>query len=468
MHSTRRRRIYIVFCALTLLSDSLASQSAPVYPPKLSTSGSYLVDQAGRPFFINGEAAWSLIGQLSKPDAELYLENRRQKAFNVVLVRLTNHAFTTNAPANFYGDQPFSTPGDFNTPNEAYFAHADWVITTAAAKNQVVMLAPLYLGYQCGAEGWCAEIRNSSLSTMRNWGRYVGNRYKTFPNIVWVIGGDADAVAQGVANKVQEFITGLQEFDTTHLMTVHNGRHQSGASVWPNAAWLTLNSVYTDAITYTQAAQEYNRVPRKPSFLVESYYENEHASTPLSLRSQAYWAVLSGAVGGHIFGNCPINNFDAATAGCPSRSWRTEMNSIGSSMIVLVGSLFNSRAFYDLVPDLNHQVLLTGYQSGTTYATAARTSNGSTVLVYIPTQRAITIDMTKIAGTTARMWWYNPRTGGAMQLGDFPTTGTQTLTPPDANDWVLVADNALLNLPAPGSNGFAGPPAAPTDLRIVQ
>jgi hypothetical protein len=58
--------------------------------------------------------------------------------------------------------------------------------------------------------------------------------------------------------------------------------------------------------------------------------------------------------------------------------------------------------------------------------------------------------MTKIGGTTARAWWYNPITGVATLIGDFPATATRSFTPPAAQDWVLVIDNAALNLAAPG------------------
>jgi hypothetical protein len=466
--STVTFALVCLLCGLTVFPSTVSAQSAPVYPVKASSSGPFLVDQNNRPFFINGESAWSLISEVSREDATLFLDNRRQKGFNVFLAMLINHQFTENAPRNFYGDQPFTTPGDFNTPNEAYFAHADWVINTAAARGQVVMLTPLYLGYQCTAQGWCAEIRNSSLATMRSWGRYVGNRYKNFPNIIWLIGGDADAVANGVADKVQEFVNGLLEFDTSHLMTVHNGRGQSGASVWPNASWLTLNSVYTDNITYNQSATEYNRVPSRPAFLIESYYEREHGATSLSLRSQAYWTVLAGALGGHVFGNCPVTTFSFGLGACGDPNWKTYLDSDGANTVALVGKLFNSRSLLPLVPDLNHTVMTAGYQSGTTYANAGRMSDGSTVIAYIPTQRAITLDMTKIAGTTARTWWFDPRTGASSLIGDFPTTGTRTLTPPDANDWVLVADNAALNLAAPGTSSSTPPPAPPTGVRIIR
>jgi hypothetical protein len=470
MHCLPRGRFGVAICAMLIASPVLLAQSAPVYPLKVSPTGSYVVDQNNRPFFVNGDSAWSLIVQVSNADADLYLENRRLKGFNLIIAELIEHKFATNAPANVYGDQPFLTPGNFSTPNSAYFAHADWVINDAAAKGQVVLLDPLYLGYNCLDEGWCAEVRNSSLATMRSWGNYVGSRYKAFPNIIWLVGGDVDPVSAGVSDKVQEFVTGLKETDATHLVTAHNVRGESAVAGWPNATWLDLNDVYTDNLTYSSSTTEYNRVPFRPFFLIESYYENEHSSTPLSLRSEAYWTVLSGSIG-HILGNCPIWSFDAPAGvgfcSPPSGlSWRTQLDSPGSTTVALVGKLFNSRAFYNLVPDQAHQVLTAGFQTGTTYATAARTTDGATIIAFIPTQRPVTIDMTKISGAFSKAWWYNTRTGSSTLIGTFPTTGTQTLTPPDSNDWVLVADNASLNLPAPG--GGSQPPAAPTNLRIVK
>jgi Putative collagen-binding domain of a collagenase len=85
-----------------------------------------------------------------------------------------------------------------------------------------------------------------------------------------------------------------------------------------------------------------------------------------------------------------------------------------------------------------------------TYAAAARTGDGTTIIAFVPTQRDITIDMTKVAGTSAAAWWYDPRSGAATSVGIIPTTGSHVFTPPDGNDWILVLDNAALSLPAPG------------------
>lgn len=425
---------------------------APGYPVKLSANGLYLTDQGNRPFFMNGDAAWSLIAQLSQADADTYLSDRAQKGFNLVLVDLIEHQFATHAPANLAGQAPFATAGDFNTPNEAYFAHADWVITKAAEKGIVVLLAPLYLGYACGNEGWCAEVQSSSLATMRSYGRYVGNRYKSFPNIVWVIGGDADPVANGVAAQVREFVAGVRDFDTTHLFTAHNQRDQAAMDVWTTDSWLDINNIYTSGNEYRAALTQFNRAGAKPFFLIESHYENEHGSTSLSLRRQAYWTVLSGGIAGHIFGNCPIWGFNAPSASsfCANGTWRSQLDSAGSTTLAYVGRLFRSRAFYMLVPDQAHSVLTLGFESGDTYAAAARASDGSSIIAYIPTRRAVTIDLSQIAGTSARAWWFDPSTATATLIDTYPTSGAATFIPPDGNDWVLVLDNASLNLPAPG------------------
>jgi hypothetical protein len=311
----------------------------------------------------------------------------------------------------------------------------------------LVLLAPLYLGWACDIDGWCAEVRNSNLMQMRNWGRYVGTRYRNFANLVWVIGGDTDPVANGVAAKVREFVAGLQETDSVHIITAHNGPEQSAVTPWPNERWLTLNATYTYDYTYNDAATEWARVPFKPFFLMESAYENEHGSTAVRLRSQAYWSVLSGGLAGHLFGNCEIWGFSWGYCEMP---WQPQLNSAGSRTLPLVGRLFRSRAFERLVPDTTGQVLLAGGQAGSTRATAARTDDGATIIVYLPTRRTVTIDMARVAGTLAAAWWFDPRTGTSTPVGTFPTSGPVDFTPPDTNDWVLVVDDAARRFPPPG------------------
>ena len=102
------------------------------FPLDVSADGRRLEDADGRPFLINGDAAWSLMVELDEPQAETYLEDRRQRGFNAVLVNLIERGF--GGPANAGGPATFRPENDFTSPNEAYFAHVDWVIDRAARR----------------------------------------------------------------------------------------------------------------------------------------------------------------------------------------------------------------------------------------------------------------------------------------------------------------------------------------------
>jgi hypothetical protein len=421
------------------------------WPLKTGGSGNrYLADQNDQPFFWLGDAAWSLIAQLSKEDVDLYLDNRKEKGFSVILVSLIEHKFSANAPANFYRELPF-TEGPFSTPNEKYFDHADYVIKSAAKRNIIVLLAPLYLGYDCKDEGWCAEVQAASINDLYSWGRYVGTRYKDFSNILWVIGGDTDP--SRVKDKVLEMVKGIRENDTLHLFSAHNQPETMAVTPWPDESWLTVNNVYSyDSILYRHFKMAYARNPVMPYYLCESAYENEHRATPLQLRSQAYQAILSGAMG-HIFGNCPIWHFGAFKTWCGLTDWKAEMNNSGSVSMDYFQRLFRSRSWQILVPDFEHKVITSGY--GTwglkDYVASAITNDGSTIISYFPSKQTVTVDMSKIAGKEAKCWWYDPSCGKAILIGTFETRGCHNFAPSSDDDRVLVIDNASLNLPAPGN-----------------
>jgi hypothetical protein len=107
-----------------------------------------------------------------------------------------------------------------------------------------------------------------------------------------------------------------------------------------------------------------------------------------------------------------------------------------------------------LTPDEKHEVVVDGLGEfrGLDYLAAARTADGATVIAYLPTARTFTVEMNKIAGKTAKAWWFNPRTGKSNSIGESLTSGKKQFLPPGEGDWVLVLDDASRNLPAPGTN----------------
>jgi len=135
--------ILVLACALTCPATS-AQQ--PTLPFRISSNGGCLIDQKNQAVFLKGDTQWSLISGLTKDEACLYLDDRQQKNFNALIVNLIEHKH--RGPVNREGEAPFSKPGDFATPSERYFAHADWVLRRAADKGIVILLAPMHLGYR--------------------------------------------------------------------------------------------------------------------------------------------------------------------------------------------------------------------------------------------------------------------------------------------------------------------------------
>jgi hypothetical protein len=425
---------------LILLSCTAFSVASDRYPVRVAPDHRHLVDQSGKPFLVQGDAPWSLIAGLTNEEAEKYLETRRQQGFNSIIVNLVEHKF--RGPVNRYGEGPFVTPGDFSMPNEKYFEHADWVIRKAAEKGIQVFLAPIYLGYIGTDEGWIEELKANGVEKARTWGRYVGKRYRGFDNIVWIIGGDRNP--EEARADVDAVAEGIKETDNRHIVTAHCHPENSAIDQYRKEGWLDLNDTYTYGIVHQKLRADYDRQPVMPYVLIETTYEGEHNASAVQIRRQAYWAILSGAIG-QFMGNRPIWLFDPG--------WETALNSAGAQDMGRLYLLFSSHPWYELVPDEKHEVVVDGLGefNGMDYLTAARASDGSTVMAYMPTSRTVTVQMNSLSGTEVVAWWFNPRTGQVSEAGKFPTRGKKEFTPSSDGDWVLVLDNAALNLPQPAT-----------------
>ena len=334
-------------------ATTLETAQGPAYPLNASANGLYLADQNETPFLIHGESAWGLMIMLSQADTEQYLENRRLKGINTIMVMLiTKHSGIASYTHNYYGAEPFTSGYDFSTPNEAYFANVDWVINRAAQKGIQVLLAPAYLGYGGAgmSEGWYNIIASNGTDKCRLYGEYLGNRYKDFPNIIWLMGGDA--LPGTDAPEIDSIVAGIQEYDTNHLITAHCSRTYSAFSQYGSEAWLGLNTSYVlPPDVWGPSVTEYERSPAMPVFLIEDYYENEHGMTPNDVQAEAWWANLAGCTG-HIFGNNPIWYFGTG--------WQTAMDATGSLNMAKMKSFFDLIQWWNLVPDSEHSVVTAG------------------------------------------------------------------------------------------------------------
>jgi hypothetical protein len=458
-----------------LNNSSGTAIAAPAYPVKKGPTGRYLVDQNGVPFLIAGESPQAMIGNLSEADAELFFQNRRAHGFNTVWINLLCATYTGCRPdgSTFDGILPFTVANDLSTPNEAYFARADRILRLAEKYGFLVILDPAETG------GWLDVMKSNGVDKCRAYGQFLGKRYASFDNILWMHGNDFqswpipsdDAVAQALA-------LGIQDLDPRHIHTVQLNYQES--SSLDDGSWaplIQLNASYTHVLTaagtaaglktpYELLLTEYNRPNFLPTFLVEAGYEFEQNSenyapgVPRVLRLQEYWSNLSGATG-QLYGNHYTWQF--------IDGWKDQLDSPGAVQMAYVTALFEPRAWYDLVPDQGHTVVTSGFGifGSNDYVTAARTPDGKLVMAYVPSARTLTVDMSKLSGTVAARW-YDPTTGLFADISGSPfaNSGSHNFTTPGANadgdeDWVLVLElsvNATLVKPVFTASSLIGGP----------
>jgi hypothetical protein len=441
------------FCAV-LLSWVLASQTvaAPAYPLRKSANGRYLVDQNNVPYLITGDSPQALIVNLSTNDAQTFFTDRATNNFNTVWIDVLCNTYTGGRSdgSTFDGIIPFTnTLGtgsyDLTTPNAAYFARVDQMLNLAAQQGLLVMLDPIETG------GWLNTILDNGTANCRAYGQYLGNRYQSFNNILWVNGNDyEDWTDTNADTVVQQVALGIQDNDTRHIQTIELNYPTSGSlddSSW--APIISLNASYTYYPTYAQVLFDYDRANFLPTFLVEANYEFENDWIDnASGRRQEYWSLLSGACG-QLYGNHYTWQF--------LPGWQTELDTAGSTQMEYVTALFTPLAWYDLVPDQNHTLVTAGYGTfastgsvnDSDYVTAARTVDGTLAIVYMPTMSSITVDLSQL-GNPVTAQWYDPSSGLYTTVAGSPFTNAslQAFTPTGTNadgdcDWVLVLQDQV-------------------------
>lgn len=444
----------------------------PAFPLRLSANHRFLVDRNNKPFLIVGDTPQGLMGRLTERDAEKYFANRQAHGFNTagwVDVACAGFDFPTNtAGSTVDGIVPFTgfLPGgsdhtyyDLSKPNDAYFTRLAHIVEIAAKHDIFVFIDPME------TVGWLPTLRNNGLSASYAYGQYLGRRYKKYANVGWLSGNDFVSWRVPTDNAlVQAVAKGIQSTAPEQLQTVELNFQTSSSLDEPGwAPIISLNSTYTYSATYIQMLHGYNQTPVMPVYLAEAHYDLEDVGvpsdygTPEVLRRQEYWTMLSGGVG-QFYGNRYTWMFPSG--------WNSYIDTLGVTQLTIWNKFFSSLPWQDLVPDQHHETLTAGYGtfgddevhldpktlattmspsvSRSDYATAARSANGSLVIVYMPTARTITLEMSRLLSPAAARW-FDP-TNGTYQVisgAPFSNSGTRQFVPPEKNaagdsDWVLL------------------------------
>ncbi|MBC8153911.1 MAG: hypothetical protein H7Z72_13460, partial [Bacteroidetes bacterium] len=130
--------------------------------------------------------------------------------------------------------------------------------------------------------------------------------------------------------------------------------------------------------------------------------------------------------------------------------WQQAARAEGAGQMQFLKNLMLSRPYAGRVGDQSLVVSPVG-NTYLDHVEATRDTSGAYALVYLPQNKPVRIDLTRLSGKTIRAWWFDPRTGRATDAGTVPASADHAFVPPKTGaDWVLVLDDAAQKFSQPG------------------
>ncbi len=435
-----------LLCEKNLRAQSAAPGSSErtgsvAFPLKVSENHRCLVDARATPFFLLGDTPWFL-QKLKLEDVRLVLDDRKAKGFNTLFLEILDDSRLPSRDA--YGNVSFEPELDITQPMEAYWRYADTVIDEVTTRGFFVIMSDLWYGYGKGL--WMHHVTPESA---RTYGHFLGRRYARFQNLMWMHCGDRNP-DQRLADSANELARAIKQEAPHHLHTAHLEHEFSSADFFNRESWLDVNMAYTYAASYLQVTKEYQRKdPVRPVILGETGYEKEPNAiellpdakkgdlwTPYRIRRNAWWAILSGACG--YCAGTRLWRFEP--------NWRDVLNSESSHQAPLIRRLMESRPWWRLIPDTEHELVTDGYGQWkqADWMAASCADDGSMAVVYLPNGGAVQVNMNRLRGSVSAAW-FDPTNGERRSVEGSPldNKGQREFVSPGENsagdsDWVLL------------------------------
>lgn len=436
----------------------MASALGQSSPPRLTVaSGGHtllhdkLDAQGQTPFFWLGDTAWELFSALNQNEAIRYLDDRAGKKFTVVQAHLLPWELTE---LNALGQTVF-VDNDFDRPNEAYWQHVDFIVQQASQRGLYLALLPAWCRTYIEPKG--SPLHSDSLKAYR-YGRFLGQRYRAYPNLIWVLGGDKLPTRHTIYRHLAKGLT--ETYADGQPDRILFTYHPPGGTWRPPATssgeffhaepWLDFNMIQSghakDNASYERIRDDYNRQPTKPTLDAEPCYEQHPVKhkyenglfSARDVRRRGYWSLLAGACG-FTYGGNGVWQMDK-----PSRVrqathfkdyWYDALNYEGAGQMRHLRRLAETYRWHTWIPDTT---LLTGSLGRIDdRIQSVRAADNSCFIHYSTNGRPIAI--TPLPAGRWSYHWFDPRTGIASQSKQVKT---MKFTPPSAGtDWLLVLTN---------------------------
>ena len=172
-------------------------------------------------------------------------------------------------------------------------------------------------------------------------------------------------------------------------------------------------------------------------FVIESTYEGDNiGASSQRIRAQGYEAMLTGGLG-YVFGNTVVWHFPD--------DWEKSLETTGARGMTHLFGLFRRIGWSDLVPDVEHNVLVKGPGQVGDWDYAPAAASADSIVIYNPKGSDLTVALRADRESTYR--WYDP-TNGSFTEPQFiapDESGLVTFESPGDNadfdrDWVLLID----------------------------
>ena len=466
-----------------LFGCSSTDQTVPVKPKlKVSENSRYLTFESGEPFFWLGGTTWGMSEWLTREDVNYYLDNRKEKGFNLVQIclfwgkRVDDPVDFSVNPPNAYGFKAFievngepdpAQPrviegGAPQTPND-YWDHVEYIIQAAGKRDMVVAILPVWGRRYVNATHHGFSTPLFSIRNMNFYGEFLGQRYNAYSNIIWVMGGDVKAdlggdflshyrsMAEGIITGITgELVRWNEESPLWDyaLMTYHpDGTPLINSSEWfHNDPWLDFNMIETfqfRELVYKAVQQDYTLdTPVKPTVMGEPAYEGERKpvgyANGVQMRRQAYHSFFGGAAGFTYGafrdkeGNGPLFS--------PYEGWKKLLDMEGATSMKFVKSFCLNHNWPDWIPV--YDMIMSNLGEGELQKVSVLSQLTGECFIYFPDNSYSKLDFSKYFGETKNILaqWYNPASGNysdKIQL-TFSNDGINVTPPADWSDAILI------------------------------
>lgn len=435
-------------------------------PLTVSGNGRYFLC-GEEPFFFLGDTAWLLFHRLTPEESYLYLKNRKELGYNVILADFIH----TAGQQNRAGDSALIS-GDPARPDTegGFWEHVDAVVEMARELGLFMGLLPV----------WGSSLVKSGCLNMENVDAYmefVLKRYHDCPHIIWIAGGD---VRGDTACDVFRRMGKLMKQDRPDRLVTYHPFGRTSSSLWfHEEEWLDFNLFQSGHRRYDQTRmQEWDDNTAKEGWFGEDswrYVERDLLKTPVKpvldgepsyewilqglhdksqpywkaadVRRYAYWSVFAGAAG-HVYGHNSIMQFyrDTAEEGAFGARylWTDAIHHPGGAQMIHLKKLFERVGFENGRPA--GEYLLCG--QGERYDRISVFAGEDFLMAYTVNGRKMDLSLEAFVGKNMEAYWMDPVTGIYTYAGTVAGGENVSFTPPqreDGEDIVLLLQAAEQN-----------------------